>query len=564
MFVIGGIGDQIAHLVWPRLLGLDSLTLQTLLNYAPYRYSFASYLDPLSTSQPILWLILKLGDYAFGYNFYHALSVFIVFFTLPVCVKVLKEFKYKVILSLLFSFSSFYFIHLGVHIELVQLWLIPIFVIGFIQRVETGKLWPFGILLAVATGVSNYLGFVLLVFASSYIIANLCKKLILRGETPNFSLGIRTVLPQAKEDTLAFRPEGFIYRKGFKDFFLSIIKFGLVGFISLLSIFGYYIYKNYYQNVSQKDIIYYTSTDSTHKSYGNFFSFSSRPWYFLIPSTRNPILGGIATAIYNKIKSTNYFLADDYFPKEHAGNYFGLLFLTTTTFFTIRTLVSRHAKSSLKKKILLLWGTVAIMISFAMPPFFTISGVKIYTPGEIIYRTLPMFRTTTRISVVILFCLLIILGLTSNFVVSTAKRKWLVTAYMIALLVVTLAETYNTVRIKRYLYPPNVYAYLQRLPDTKVLFAVYPYSKTEEAFFWMPTHKKLILNHKGYTPFSFNPETLTARFTTTAGLEETKKLGASYIIVYKDSTANELNFFSNSPLLSLEKTFEDTFLYKLN
>jgi hypothetical protein len=524
MYIIGGIDDQITSLVWGALsFSLFNFSIPSLSSWAPYQFIFLDYTHPWMSNQPIYWLFVSLFLSLTSINFYNVFVVGTLLLNLLFTRLLLKDLKYSYIYSFLFVFSTYTYLHIGIHQELLQLWPIMLFLYVLLKDGNNQKLknlLVLGLLLSLTLLISNYLGFFLLLFFSSYIL-------------------------------LRF----FI----FKDVLLkTLIIVAIVSItITTLSIFPYFE-SNY---ITGADI---GSARSLHRPYEDFFTFSSRPWYYVTPAAKNPILGNIAKNTINKLENTNYFLAQNYFAGEHSASYFGLLFLLTTLVFATYIIRFANAPGPVKKQITLFLGIAFILFLFTMPPFFTVSGIKFYTPGQLVYELFPMFRVTARLSIIILLCLLIALAYSVDFL-CTKSDKWakFLRFYMPLLFIVTLLETFVPVKISKVESPPNIYTYMQAQTSEGSKFAVYPYPLTREAFFWLPVHQRLLINPREYRYGEFDSEKFTKNLNTIEGLQHLQELEADYLVVHKNILQEDLEFFLMSEKLELVSDFGDYFLYRV-
>jgi len=165
--------------------------------------------------------------------------------------------------------------------------------------------------------------------------------------------------------------------------------------------------------------------------------------------------------------------------------------------------------------------------------------------------------------ILLLICLLTIFGMSFDFVLSRFKDKRLVLKLFLGiLLTATLIGVYIPFKFVRYKKPPEVYTYLKSSTPENSTFAVYPYNKTQEAFFWLPIHERLLVNIRDYTYDDFSSEDFTKNLDTVSGLDYLKSLGVDYLIIHK-SIEDENIFFMESTLLSLEKELDNYLLYSV-
>lgn len=488
MYIVGGLDDQTPLLVWSKIAGKAFLNRYNLVSC--YKDILGGLLDFSSAHRPIMTPFFSIFLSLFGSNSYNLFIILTILANLLVSFLFFKRFKFGWVYSFIFAFSAFFWSHLGIHAFLMQLWLIPFFML-FLKKGAV----KLGIVMAIIFLISNYYGFFVLLFFSIYSL-------------------IRFLLER----------EGLAVLKHF------VVTMFTAGFIAGILLLPFFLKSS-------------TSGGLVVRSFEDFISFSSRPWYFVLPPLKNPWLGSTTEKLLQKISATKYFLADDYFAVEHSGNYFGLLFSAATLLFGVYTLFK--ADSAVKKKVVLFLGSAFILSLFMLPPFFTLSGVKFWTPGFLLYRFLPMFRVFARLSIVVLFCLLISLGYCFDFVYNTVSKKVrLVLSFAFSIIfVVTLLETYIPPKIQKVESAPLVYSYLGGKEG--ISFAVYPYSATDEAYFWLDEHKGCVIN-------LYNRE-LTESLLT--------KIPANldFLVVHKYT--ENLEVFVNSPKLELEQEFPTVLLF---
>lgn len=520
MYIVGGIDDQLPLLMWSRISdSLFAVSNPTFASHEPYTYLLESLLRPAYSNQPLLATFNSIFLTLLGSN---SLNMLIL---LTVCVNfasswlLFRKFRHWWFYVLVFSFSSYFWIHLGIHNVLSQIWMFPMFLV-ILQKVEKKfdlkKSVLFGIFIVILALISNYNTYLILVFYTVYMGA---------------SVFLRKF--QKSRDIL-------------KIYLVSIGVFA----VGIVFVLFPYVKLNYFSGIKGSNIVI---RDYAVRPYEDFFSFSSRPWYFVLPPVKNPIFGDFSKNTLAKIESRGYFLADDYFAGEHQGNYFGATFLIITIISAVYVLKNGAKK---EKQRIYLFGLVAFLLFlFTLPPFFTISGLKIYTPGWFLYKFFPMFRVTARLSIVILLSLLMVFGHSMEFIFkNTKKDKKLIMPFMILLLVVTLAETFIPFKVQKLDKAPQVYTYLklQTPPGTK--FAVYPLSLADEALFWLPEHERLLVNPRWYKTHDFDSAEYTKNLS-----KNVKSSGVSYIIVSKDrlneiegENSDNIRFFGEYGLIKVD------------
>jgi len=333
----------------------------------------------------------------------------------------------------------------------------------------------------------------------------------------------------------------------------------------------------------------------------DFQNFSARPWYFVLPPLSNPMLGRWVTKpVLDWMKiSWGYFLADDYFPKEHGGDFLGWLNLSLfiiALYYAVRQQfgqnkknLSKYAKSKLNyyseknlKRVLSLILTSFLLFLFTFPPFFTLGGFKIYTLGYLIFKFLPMFRVTARLGTVMLLLILIVAGIFLQSLYEKKKFSHLgFTLFLALYLLVSTVEFYTPVSIFDAFNTPSVYSYLAGINKQisfnfkgsngasgyykgPLIIAEFPSGRSEDIF-WITRHNKGLLNPRTVfnEEYNFSSDAFTKALSTEEGLSRARELGVSYLVFHKNREARpeEEAFFRRS--LRIEKEFPDAVLFNL-
>ncbi len=515
MYVIGDLDDQTLTLVWSKLSDTVLSLPPIFKDFPVYQQLFSPFIRPFTDYQPLASLVISLFFTLFGgfaQPVFMALTLFINFF---VSYRFFKKYKVGLFLALLFTFSSYWWIHLGVHLILIQLWVFP-FLFILVDKVQEASnlksILMLGLWLALISIISLYYGFFSLLFLSIYVIV----EIIFRKQSTKLHLAALGI-----------------------GFLLTLI-------LQLPNIYKFVASDSKFSNVS------------ISRAYEDFFYFSSRPWYFFIPPTRNPLYGKFAEQLIDSVAATNYFLADDYFPREHSGNFFGYLFYVLVTVSVAFVLVK--GPTALKRHVSFLVLLVVVLGAFMMPPFFTVSGLKLYTPSQLIFALLPVFRVSTRMVILIHLVLLMLLGVVYDFILTQyviSKRYLSVFASIVT--VIILMETYIPPEVKHFV-PPDVYAYMGSHLDSGTKFVVYPYDSTQEALLWLDVHKGLLVNPRGYHDANYDAESFTKALGVGDSLEVLKSMGTEYLVVFEGDEADEVDV---SRGLEKVQEFSSSTLYKV-
>ena len=547
MLVIGGLDDQIGLLIWSTISNFPfSITIKSIASFLVYQDIFRGLINPLLSNQPAVWLPVSFLLSVFGNNFYNVLIVFTLLLNFYVATILFGKFKYKFFCAIVFTFSSYTWLHLGKHIEISQVWVLLLFFHVLLKsnltKVNVKSFIKLGFLLSLAGLVFNYYGLFLALFYLFYILYDFLLDYI-KTKKPNFFLLINLL----------------------GSFLISSA-------IVLLFLFPY-INANYLNVSTNKQ-----GNFSMTRPIEDFFSFSSRPWYFIIPSPKNVIYGQLSENLLLKIKATGNFLADDYFVYEHSANFYGYSFILLLMFCCCYVFLHKKISKipmvnylNTKKFVILAF----VLFLFTLPPFVTISGLTIYTPGYLIYKFFPMFRVTTRLSPLILICLLLALANSSELMSKDNRVYKIFRLFLPLIAVLIILETYVPVKIYTVRDTPEIYYYLVKSTNQTTVFASYPLELARESFLFTATHQRNFINPSVYETPNFSSKKFTTALATKEGLKNAKTSGVGYLLFSKKFTAQSMledpksvkspdpeKFFREN--LTLEKDFGDILLFKLD
>lgn len=368
----------------------ESFRIQTKL-YSDFFFGLNNFFLPRIFSEPLLW------------NSYFFLSKFInniVLWDLFIVCLVLLNFHFtfelfckffhknlSVLLSLIFIFSSYFLYKFTQHLSLSTLFFYPLSILFLILNTTRIRIYlKIGLLIGIAFLISNYIGYFLLIFSTLFLlIKSIFKKELIAMTTKKYPLLILTFT------------------------------------ILVLIVAHKYIYFTVVKPTS------ISSVQIVNRNLEDFFTFTSRPWYYFLPSVDNPFFGGITKSAINWLQNDwGYFLTTNYFPTEHSASYLGWVNFIFALFgfryiwrkvreqkkiATSSTPRSDEGAVWTREMDVLTLGLVAFCLAIiTMPPFFTISGLKIYMPSYLLWKLFPMFRVLTRLGVIILLIELIFTG----------------------------------------------------------------------------------------------------------------------------------------------------------
>lgn len=552
---------------------------------------------PLS-NQPFTWdlyfFLTSFFDPVVVYNLFLLMGIFLTFIAAFLFFR--QYFKSRMLalgLTTIFTFSPYFYYQSRSHLDLSQVWVLLFFILALQRAQHLRDFFLLGLLLTTVFGVSNYLGYFALLFTALYFIS--------------------------KEVTFRLQDLFFITKREIKGFFVTLITFLITSSIFL----GPNIMNNYggfLQDLFHKDTkpqpattkIFDTFTvgdswklqpqkttqETPSKAFKrpleDFFTFTSRPWYYLLPSVDNPFFGGITRKFIDWLKNQrHYWLAQNYFPSEHSASYLGWVNLILA-FLGIKTVIrslkkkkQRHRDITQELEVISFLGLIIGLFLLTMPPYITIKTHIIFLPSYLLMRIFPMFRTLARLGALILLCLLIFTGYgfqalldplkdnptkSHSFSAHILRQLWLRVAFtfMPLLFLLDLAEFFIPIKISQVSNPPPMYSYIKEQTPPQSILAVYPYGKSREALFWRKEYQRILINPRDFKneAFGFDAEEFTQNLTTCKGILEAKNLQTTYILFFPEISNDKekkkaINFFETTPLLSQEKELDNGVLHKI-
>lgn len=511
-YLIGGIEDQVGVF------------------YSHYKFQEGSIslLLPLLSNQPLLGLFYDIPAYYFDPIFYTNIYNIAQILLTSICsYYFFKAFNLKksisIMLSIIFSLSPYTFYNLGVHPSLLTIWPILLFLSSFKVVFENSykkNLLP-AFMLIIGFLFNNYFGYFGFIIFSIFTLAHI------------FSL------------RLNFYEALIVIRK-----YLFIVIVAILGIGTAL--LPYFLYAPNLNGGASRVVT---------RSMEDFFYFSSRPWYYFIPSVDNPFLGKYAESTINILQNDwGYWLTTNYFVSEHSISYLGYINLAFAILGGIYLYKKKDIESKEKSFYISLAITAIALILFTMPPYFTISMYKIYTPTYLLAMYLPVFRSMARLSLLVVLIELIFTGYGYVYLKSKFKNTSIFYMLLVVIGLLSLGEFYVKLRVLHVGTAPVVYTYLKTNISDDSLLAVYPYNSTTDVLFWTKEHQKEILNKRDYVDGDFEAEEFTQELKTSNGLEKAKSMGVNYILFFRYAGGKdrilEKEFFDNSPMLTKVISYE--------
>ncbi|OGC50270.1 hypothetical protein A2716_03615 [candidate division WWE3 bacterium RIFCSPHIGHO2_01_FULL_40_23] len=533
-FLVGGYNDQI-FILWQSwcMNAEGAFNATSFCSYYAYPYGIDIN---VFYSQPILWGVFFLLARVLGgvtaYNILIFLGGALGLLFSYLLFRKWFSFYVSVSLALSYALSSYFFVHVGSHVDLSQIWVFPAFLLIFLKAIRSQKLTYYlfsGLFISVTLLISNYYGYFLYLLSLLFFFIEVIK------------------------------PE--VFRNG-KKLLWKVFAFAVMGISSLIVAIPFvtpYFRANFISNTQDS---LEENKLKVVRPIEDFFIFSSRPWHFLLPSTRNPFFGKFSEEVISQLERKDYFLFKNYFHDEHAGLFLGLsnlLLMIFSVYLFFKSQVELKDREVMLKMLFVLF----MLILFSFPPYFAVSQSKIYLPSYALYLFFPMFRVLSRLGVIILLVTLFI----SGFGLSYIEKKIPNILFLIILLLLTsfgLVQSFVPVRLTNVSVTPPVFTFLRYNTSKDSVIAVYPYTEGNKVLFWMREHQRRFANPRGFHIGDFDSAEFTSKLKTDEGLDDARISGINYLLVFKSSSAASLHFFKGSEQIRLLKEFDDSYIYTFN
>jgi hypothetical protein len=447
------------------------------------------------------------------------ISLFLINFF--VSFKLFKYFLDSRLISILLSFvvlvSPFSLYHSQNHLGLLNIWIVPLFIYLIFECFSNENyhnnrfFLKGGLYLAVTVNVSVYLGFFGLLLALIFFIIYLGK-----------------IFYEKKANLIFIR-----------DYFFRAFLFFVPSILSLLI-----LNLNLLMQIPKIDKT--SDVSFLSRPIEDFFIFSSRPWYYFLPSVDNPLFGNFSRSVINYLENDwgNY-LAQNYFKSEHSSSFLGI-----TNFVLAILGISYIIKNKLKIKnyinLYLLGASALFLILFTMPPYVDFNSFRFYFPSYLVSTYLPMFRVLSRIGIYVLYLQLVFTGFGYLYIYEKFKN-WnikLIYSYFLLFILfsISVVEFYIPIKLTDISEIPAVYKYIKtNIPEeSKIIFM--PRNKSNEVLFWSKDFQREVIslerNHKIYNNLVSKDEFINKYLYTCDGLKLIKEYGSNYFVYFFNSDIN--------------------------
>ena len=292
------------------------------------------------------------------------------------------------------------------------------------------------------------------------------------------------------------------------------------------------------------------SVKTIYRPVEDFYSFSFRPWYFVIPPKSSLFFGEFSKFVYSRLNETDYYLADDYQDEEMGGSYLGwhLILGSLLCVFLVRKRYSIESKDNIfvyETTHVLLLILVGILL-LTGPPSFTISGIKILTPSTLLHHIVPAFRVLVRFASVIFLIFLIINFILIHLVLNVlaTKNKYFSVLSGTVFLVLNYLLLGIHLPIINLNSPPEEFEFLKQASPKSEVFMVLP-KADYEATFWILYHRNYMYNPRDLinSGTKFDSDKFTkSLMESPEQILEMKSEDIKYVVVYTNKQHKNLEY----------------------
>ncbi len=451
---------------------------------------------------------------------YNSLLLMLFLINFLICYIFFRRFFNKIIsftLTIIFTFSSYTLYKSQNHIVLLNVWILLLYLIlSFkLEKKNVIKIFLiiYGIAFGITTLISNYLAFFGLLFSVIFLGINYLFQLY-----------------KSKFDL-----------KLLKEIILKLSILYISVLIPILLVNYNFIQANFLSDSSSAD-----SSFVLKRSIDDFFIFSSRPWYYFLPSVDNPFYGEYSKNILNYLENDwGSFLAKNYFKSEHSASYLGIINFILAI---LGVFYLRRNKDKIENytQIVILGITGIVLVLFTMPPYLEFGSFRFYFPSYLIAEFFPMFRVLARLGILILIIQLVFTGYGYIHLFEKFKNFGFknIYSYFIGFLLVTvsISEFFIPFKLTDISQIPDVYNYLKSNSTAGDSIAILPRGKSGEGLFWSKDHKLVLVNLERdhfYNSKKISKDEFYNRVVFTCeGLEILKNYNTRYLVYFYNVDSN--------------------------
>lgn len=262
----------------------------------------------------------------------------------------------------------------------------------------------------------------------------------------------------------------------------------------------------------------------------DLFTYSSRPWDFLIPSTEHPFLGGLfENFVRTHLHGSNLPEQTLYF-----GFFSFLLSLLGVSYYLRNNMPAERARLLR----FFVWGAL-LMFILSLPPTIPVGDISLPTLSHYSYSIAPMFRAYGRAGIIMF---LFVAGIVS-ICIATIRTRVDGLAYntLILFCFIFIVFEYWSISPHSINYvskPPEIYSWLAE-QEGDFMIAIYPMTRHDEfSFFtyqfWQRIHRKRMVN--GISELDKKPFDIYERvknLNDDDGMALLKASGVKFVIVHE-------------------------------
>lgn len=456
----------------------------------------------------------------------------------------------------IFSFSPYHFWKAYNHLDLSLIWTLPLFLLSFfysekvLEKGRNKEIIKASLLVAVsfsATILTNfYYGYFLLLLFGLLLLINFLKVLM--------------------------KKRFYFDRKRVFSLFLT----ALMTFLFTAPFTAHVFLDAIRPSLSSQSFL---RKDSYDRPLLNLVSLSARPWDYLLPSSDQPFWGKITDRIYQWLRDHGNDFKTVSAPTHERTIYLGIINILLFFVGTLLLLGNHSFRQKYGKLMITLMAAVFFLSFISLPPYVFIKGYTIYFPSFFLYKVFPMFRTYSRLGIIVLLLTTVISSLVLSYlaqVVSKRRNLFFVSCGLLFTLSIFDFLNIPPVKIIDLKTPPS-YLWLSEQPGS---FSVVEYPQdfnVAESLFFQRVHQKGILNFHSQSPY-FGLWEAFAYFQLPRTSRILEALGVRFALFHKTLLFPEKNpvddlwyrrafekvpDYKNLPGFSLAQDFPETAILKV-
>ena len=291
------------------------------------------------------------------------------------------------------------------------------------------------------------------------------------------------------------------------------------------------------------------------RSVEDFFFFSNRPWYHLLPPSDALVGGNLSSDVFSKLKLKGNYLFQNYDAEEAGGEYvaFPILLVLIYTLFKWKSFKFDQDEKRFIYRILFLLLSFEVL---SLPPFIIIGSSKLYFPSYLLYVFMPGFRVLVRFAVLNHLFIVMLIGIILH---KQFNRRFSQKAVLLGFTVSIVSL--NLIHLPWYSINEPPLAVVSELNKSEpVLVAIYPQNDYHLYTDLLLAKVKVINPEYFKDDNSFSADQFTKNLPSDDGLRFARQAGVTHLIfsksVVKFSSKKHLeamNFFQ----AHLKQVYED-------